>query len=103
MERIIKLNEFLKVNPTDSFVQHALALEYIKLGKDEQARGLFEEILNREPGYIGSYYHLAKLLERNDKTDEAIKIYEKGMEETKKAGDNHAFGELRGAWEELTF
>ena len=103
MDRIIKLNEFLKVNPTDSFVQHALALEYIKLGNDEQARVLFEEILNREPGYIGSYYHLAKLLERNDKTDEAINVYEKGMEESKNAGDKHAFGELRGAYEELTF
>jgi Tfp pilus assembly protein PilF len=103
VDRISKLNEFLKANPTDSFVQHALALEYIKLGNDEQARGLFEEILNREPGYIGSYYHLAKLLERNDETDGAIKVYEKGMEEAKKAGDNHAFGELRGAYEELTF
>ncbi len=103
MDRIIKLNEFLKENPTDSFVQHALALEYIKLGNDEQARVLFEEILNREPGYIGSYYHLAKLLERNDKTDEAINVYEKGMEESKNAGDKHAFGELRGAYEELTF
>jgi Tfp pilus assembly protein PilF len=103
VDRISKLNEFLKANPKDSFVQHALALEYIKLGNDEQARGLFVEILNREPGYIGSYYHLAKLLERNDKTDEAINVYEKGMEEAKKAGDNHAFGELRGAYEELTF
>ncbi len=103
MDKISKLNEFLKANPQDSFVQHAMALEYIKLGNDEQARALFEEILNREPGYIGSYYHLAKLLERNDKTDEAIKVYEKGMEESKKVGDNHAFGELRGAWEELTF
>ena len=80
-----------------------MALEHIKLGDDEQARGLFEEILNREPEYIGSYYHLAKLLERNEKTDEAIKVYEKGMEEAKKAGDNHAYGELRGAWEELIF
>jgi Tfp pilus assembly protein PilF len=103
VDRIAKLNEFLKANPADSFVQHALALEYIKLGDDEQARGLFEDILKREPGYIGSYYHLAKLLERNDKTEEAIQVYEKGMEEAKKAGDNHAFGELRGAYEELTF
>ena len=97
------MNEFLKANPADSFVQHALALEYIKLENDEQARLLFEEILNREPGYIGSYYHLAKLLERNEKTDEAIRVYEKGMEEAKKAGENHAYGELKGAWEELTF
>ena len=103
MDRIEKLQEFLQANPQDSFVKHALALEYIKLGNDEAAQSLFEEILNREPGYVGSYYHLAKLLERNDKTEEAIKWYEKGMEETKKAGDNHAFGELRGAYEELTF
>ncbi len=103
MDRIAKLKEFLIANPADSFVQHALALEYIKLGDDEGARRLFEEILNREPGYIGSYYHLGKLLERNEKTEEAVKVYEKGMEEAKKAGDNHAFGELRGAYEELTF
>lgn len=93
----------MAASPTDSFLQHALALEYIKLGDDEQARGLFEDLLNREPDYVGSYYHLAKLLERNDQTEAAIQVYEKGMEEAKKAGDNHALGELRGAWEELTF
>lgn len=103
MNRIEKLKEFLKINPADSFVQHALGLEYIKLEDDGQARILFEEIINREPGYIGTYYHLAKLLERNDKTEKAIEVYEKGMEEAKKAGDNHAFGELRGAYEELIF
>lgn len=103
MERIEKLKDFLTANPADSFVQHALALEYIKLGDDVTARQLFETLLQREPGYVGSYYHLAKLLERVEDTDEAIKTYEKGMEEAQKAGDKHAFGELRGAYEELTF
>ncbi len=103
MDRIEKLQEFLKTSPSDSFLLHALALEYIKQGEDEKARELFEEIVHREPGYVGSYYHLAKLLERNERTAEAIKVYEKGMEEAKKAGDNHAFGELRGAYEELIF
>ena len=103
MDRILKLKEYLEANPIDSFLQHALALEYIKIGNDEDARRLFEEILNREPGYVGSYYHLAKLLERMEQPDEAIAVYEKGMEESKKAEDNHAFGELRGAYEELTF
>ena len=99
----MRINEMLRDNPADSFLQHALALEYIKLGNDADARKLFEAILEREPGYVGSYYHLAKLLERIGETDNAIKIYEKGMEETKKIGDNHAFGELRSAYEELTF
>jgi Tfp pilus assembly protein PilF len=103
LERIDKIKGMLTENPADSFLQHALALEYIKTGNDAEARQLFEEILNREPGYIGSYYHLAKLLERLEKTGEAVKVYEKGMEEAKKAGDNHALGELRGAYEELIF
>jgi Tfp pilus assembly protein PilF len=103
VDRIDKLKEFLKADPTDSFVQHALALEYIKLGDDGEARRLFETIIEREPGYIGTYYHLAKLLERNRDNDGAIKVYEKGMEEAKKLGDNKALGELRGAYEELIY
>ena len=103
MERIDKITAMLRENPTDSFLQHALALEYIKLGKDGEARKLFESLLTAEPGYIGSYYHLAKLLERIGETDEAIKVYERGMEEARKVGDNHSLSELRSAFEELTF
>ena len=103
MERIKKLKDFLQNSPNDCFLKHALALEYIKRGDDVPARGLFEEIIQQEPGYIGTYYHLAKLLERNDAAELAIKIYEQGMAEAKKAGDHHAFGELKGAYEELTF
>ena len=103
LDRIEKLKEFLEQNPADSFVQHAMALEYIKAGDDTTAQNLFEDILQREPSYVGSYYHLAKLFERTGNTEEAIKWYEKGMEEAKKAGENHAYGELRSAYEELTF
>ncbi|MDP9230120.1 MAG: tetratricopeptide repeat protein [Bacteroidota bacterium] len=103
MSRIEKLNDFLKSNPADSFVQHALALEYVKIGDDEKARELFEAILQREPGYVGSYYHLAKLLERIGEIDEAVMVYKKGMTEAEKAGDTHAYGELKSAYEELTF
>lgn len=103
MDRIEKLKDFLKQDPADSFVQHALALEYVKAGKDSEARKLFEEILSRDPGYIGSYYHLAKLFERSGDTGSATKWYEKGMEQAKNAGENHAYNELRSAYEELTF
>ena len=103
MDRVEKLKEFLKENPADSFLKHALALEYIKTGDDGEARKLFGEIVENDPRYVGTYYHLAKLLERNEETEAAIRIYEKGMEEAKKAGDHHAYGELRGAYEELTF
>src|SRR3982751_4277082 len=101
MGRIEKLLEYLKTNDKDSFLQHALALEYIKVGDDEEARKLFVEILLREPTYIGSYYHLAKLLERTGEFDKAITIYKKGMEQAKRAGDGHTYNELQGALEDI--
>lgn len=101
MSRIEKLLEYMKTSDTDSFLQHALALEYIKIGKDEEARKLFNELLLREPTYIGSYYHLGKLLERAGDFDKAIKIYKRGIEEAQRAGDNHSRMELQGALEDI--
>lgn len=101
MERITRLKGFLEANPGDSFLRHALALEYIKIGDDVEARNLFEAILQQEPGYIGSYYHLAKLLERVGETVLALEWYQKGMLQAKQAGDNHALNELRSAYDEL--
>jgi len=103
MERIEKLKEFLAQKPEDSFIQHALALEYIKIGDDASARLLFETLLNRDPEYTGSYYHLAKLLERIGEKEQAIQWFEKGMTKAKEAGDNHAYNELQGAYEDLVF
>ncbi len=103
MERISRIQAFLEQNPGDNFLRHALALEYIKLGRDAEARSLFEAILTQSPDYIGSYYHLAKLLEKMQETATAITWYEKGMQAAKQAGDQHAYNELQGAYEELVF
>lgn len=101
MSRIEKLLEFMKTADKDSFLQHALALEYIKVDKDEEARKLFNEILLREPTYVGSYYHLGKLLERAGDFDKAARVYKRGMEEAKAADDNHSYNELMMALEDV--
>ena len=103
MDRIARIKEFLQSNPNDNFLRHALALEYVKLGDDPAARELFEAVLNESPDYIGSYYHLAKLLEKMEQTTLAIEWYEKGMAAAKKAGDNHAYNELQAAYEDLVY
>jgi Tfp pilus assembly protein PilF len=101
MNRIDKLKEFLQATPNDSFLQHALALEYIKEDNDAEAKVLFEAILEREPNYVGSYYHLGKLLERNNNIAEAVNVYTKGMAEAKTVKDNHSYNELQAALEDL--
>ena len=103
MNRIEKINEFLKQQPKDNFLRHALALEYLKIGEDIKARDLFVAILTEWPDYIGSYYHLAKCLEKLADKDEAIIWYEKGMAAAKLAKDDHAYRELQGAYEDLVY
>jgi Tfp pilus assembly protein PilF len=103
MDRITRIQEFLQANPKDNFLRHALALEYIKIGGDQQAKELFTTILTESPDYVGSYYHLAKLLEKLELTQEAITWYEKGMEAAKAAKDQHAYNELQAAYEDLVY
>jgi len=100
-ERILKLQSFLELTPDDSFLKHALALEYVKEGNDAAARLLFEELLSTDPQYIGSYYHLGKLLERLDDPAAAVDCYRKGLQLSKAAGDEHAYNELNAALHEL--
>jgi Tfp pilus assembly protein PilF len=101
MSRIETLLEYLRTTPNDSFLQHALALEYIKTGNDAEAKKLFENILAAQPSYVGSYYHLAKLLERQNKITEAVEVYKNGMVHAKAAKDNHSHNELMMALEDL--
>lgn len=101
MSRIEKLKEFLVQDPNDSFVRHALALEYVKIGETAEARKLFEALLAHDPAAVGSYYHLGKLLEGQGETTLALEWYEKGLGAAKTAGEKRAYNELKAAYDEL--
>ena len=101
MDRIEKIKQMLAQSPGDSFLQHALALELIKAGDDASAKVIFNELLQANENYVGSYYHLAKLLERTSERDAALQTYKKGMQVAQQAGDRHAYNELQAALEDL--
>jgi len=103
LDRIEKLKSFLKENPKDCFLNHALALEYIKAEDDVTAKQYFDINMENDPNYIATYYHLGKLLERTGQRDEAVSIYEKGMAVAKKVNDNHTYNELQSAYEDLVY
>jgi Tfp pilus assembly protein PilF len=102
-DRIEKLRQFLSQTPKDCFLNHALALEYIKAGSDEEAKLLFEKNLENEPSYVATYYHLGKLLERNGDIQAATEIYDRGMKAAKTANDMHTYSELQAAYEDLVY
>jgi len=101
MDRIEKLKDFLRAEPDDPFVKHALALEYMKIGEVGTARRLLEEVLTKDPGAVGSYYQLGKLLEGMGEVQLAMEWYEKGMAAARAAGERRAYNELHTAYDEL--
>ena len=103
MDRIAQLRSFLNESPNDAFLNYALATEYVALGRDSDALTIYTMLVNTQPKYHATYYHLGKLYERMEDETNAILTYEKGMKITKELGEKHAFGELRGVYEELTF
>lgn len=103
MNRIDQLKIFLKDQPNDAFLKHALALEYVKISDDEAAQLLFEENKKEQPEYVATYYHLGQLLIRNNQTEAAIQVWEEGMKWAKHQKDDHSYRELRSIHEEWTF
>jgi len=101
MSRVDKILEMMQSGGKDSFLQHALAMEYIKIGQLEPALEQLIDLLNSNPEYVGSYYHLGKLYEKLNKSDLALKTYESGMDVAKRLKEQHAYNELMSARDEL--
>lgn len=88
-------------NPTDAFLRFALAKEHEKMQADEKAREIYQQLVDDQPDYVGTYYHLGKTLERLDRPAEAFRTYSTGMDICKRLGEQHAMSELAGARLEL--
>jgi hypothetical protein len=50
---------------------------------------------------VGTYYHAGKLLEQLEKPEEAEKVYRRGLQVSRKAGQMHAASELQQALNQL--
>jgi len=96
--RLAKLLEFLESDPNDPFIVYALATEYNNQNDTEKAYSFYLQLTEKHPDYVGTYYHLGKLLEKDNQKDKAIEIYQKGMQVARNKRDMHAFSELQGAY-----
>jgi tetratricopeptide (TPR) repeat protein len=101
MDRIKKLIEMLQAQPHDSFLLHALGLEYVKIGELELAIDSFQKVITFDKNYVGTYYHLAQTFEKQNKFDKAIAMYQEGIQVATLVKDQHAKNELQMALDEL--
>lgn len=97
MDRLDQLQQFYEEDPDDAFTRFALAQEHLKRGDTEEALGFFEGLVNTDPDYVGTYYHLGKLYERLGRTDDAIATYEDGIEVAQEQHATKDLSELQDA------
>ncbi len=100
--RLQQLLQFHLENPQDAFLLFALAKEHEKLGNADSALDFYQKIVDTSPDYVGVYYHLGKLQEKNGEPGQAIGTYKAGMAVAQKMGDQHALSELAGAKMEIS-
>lgn len=97
MDKIDQLKDLLNDDPSNSFIQFALAKEYEKLDNPTKALEYFDLLMNENPDYIGCYYHYAKCLETLNKVQRAKEIYALGITKALAINDVHSCSELRSA------
>ncbi len=95
--RMEMITEMLEKNPDDTFLNYAAALEHKKENQPKKAIKIFKKIIDQDPDYLATYYQLGKLLEEQNKVEEAITVYKKGRVLAKKTKDVKATGELSEA------
>ena len=94
-ERLESLFDLLKNDGNDSFLNFAIAQEYLKLDNKKEALRYFEKLIDGDPDYIGTYYHLAKLYSETGQRNLPIETCQTGIKITGQQEDKHSQEELK--------
>jgi len=84
-------------NPKDSFSRYGLAMEYANTGSLDKAVEEYDSLLEFNPDYAAAYYHGGQALEKLGRLDDARRMYQRGIEATRRIGDGHTHSEIQAA------
>lgn len=101
MSRREKLAALLAESPDDVFLQYALAMQFASDGDEPAAIERLNNLLEGDPHYVPAYFQLAQLLAKRSETEPARQTLVRGIEQARRAGDDHAEGEMRGFLDSL--
>jgi tetratricopeptide (TPR) repeat protein len=100
-QRLELLEKLVASGQTDSFGRYALAMEYKKLGRAEEALATFTDLRERDPDYLPTYQMAAGLLTDLDRPAEARPWLEAGLGLARRLGNDKTASELTEALEDL--
>ena len=101
MSRLEKLQQFLDLDPNDSFTKYAIGLEYAAIKEYPAAIAAFEDLIAKDREYVATYYQLAEAYRITGEKGKAKKTYLDGIAIARKVNDLHAASELEAAMDEM--
>ncbi len=100
-DRVAALKQILDINPDDAFARYALGLEYSNSGDTDGALAEFQRLLAAHPDYTNGYFMAAQTLVRAERSDEARKMLNAGIECARRTRNQHAMAEMQGLLDEI--
>ena len=97
MSRLEILQSMVAQNPKDSFSRYGLAMEYANTGSLDKAVEEYDSLLEFNPDYAAAYYHGGQTLEKLGRLNDARRMYQRGLEATRRIGDGHTHSEIQAA------
>lgn len=91
-----QLEEMLKADPDDVFLQYALAMAYASEGDVAEGINRLRQLIRQHPDYVAAYFQCGQLLSREGEADAARDVLEQGIQVADRVGDQHAAMEMRG-------
>jgi len=94
MTRKEKIEERLKADPNDIFLNYSYAMELAKLEERDPALAAFRRVRELDPNYVSAYFQEGQFLAGIEAVEEAKSILQAGIAVAVKIGDSHARGEM---------
>lgn len=93
-KRLSMLEKLTASGSADSFAWYALALEYRKEARIDDALRTFATLRERDPSYVPMYLMAGQMLVEADRKQEAREWLEAGIALAQSRGDSKTLGEL---------
>jgi tetratricopeptide (TPR) repeat protein len=77
-----------------SLLRYSLGLEYSKLDQHGKAIEHLERAVELDPGYSAAWRALGKILEKENRAEDALRAYRSGIAAAQKKGDKQAEKEM---------
>lgn len=97
MPSLEQLLPLLEADPADAFTRYAVAMEYSKQQKYDDALAQFAELARRHPDYVPGYFMSGRAAEGKGDIELAKSLYKQGIAAAQRTGDTHAAGEISSA------